>query len=157
MNQACVPGRVPSGQGLGFQTLQRRSCLCNKVETPTLPHRIVLKIKKEWMYSVYVSNGTVDPKSHSNRGWEETLQQLFNNSTFQAFSTPGTAWSMVSTLVPCVLKCGEVILSASQVNNFYFNNYIFFSMCIRKKYIAVMSNIWFHVQWHTSLPLVSFY
>lgn len=133
MNQACIPGEVPFGHGLGFQTLQRLSCLCYKVETPTLPHRIVLNIKKERIYCVYVLNGIVDPNSYSNRGWEEALRQVFNNSTFQAFSTPGAAWSMVNTRVPCILKCGNVILSASQINNFSFNNYIFFSMCIRKK------------------------
>lgn len=63
----------------------------------------------------------------------------------------------VSTLIPCTLKCGEVILRATQINNFHFNSYIFFSMCIRKNIELLCPTFDFMHDDNNSLHLVSFY
>lgn len=56
------------------------------------------------------------------------------------------------------LKCGEVILSATQINNFYSNSYIFFQMCIRKNIeLSRPTSDFMYDDENNSLHLVSCY
>lgn len=156
LNQPWIPGISPSWSWPGFSRLfQRLRCYFCKAQlvTPTLPHGIVLKMKNSECVCLRWRDHVSDPKSYANGGWDGSLQLL--TAIFQAFATPGTTW--VSTLIPCTLKCGEVILRATQINNFHFNSYIFFSMCIRKNIELLCPTFDFMHDDNNSLHLVSFY